>query len=103
MERYYFLFCHVDGLQTKQNNSNPDSKVEVAVYICHCVRIIREQYEMKDSADIRDIYFRALAEYNTIAQVHKKMKFIFPTNTIAHVHKIMYPKNPTIHCIIYYM
>ena len=30
---------------------------------------------MEDSANIRDSAFRALAEYNTIAHVHKKMEF----------------------------
>ena len=38
---------------------------------------IREQYEIKDSANIHDIAFRALAEYNTIAHVHKKMEFFW--------------------------
>ena len=35
----------------------------------------RERCEMGDSANIRDFAFRALAEYNTIAYVHKKMEF----------------------------
>ena len=35
----------------------------------------RERYQMEDSKNIRDLAFRALAEYNTIAHVHKKMKF----------------------------
>ena len=35
----------------------------------------RERCEMEDSANIRDSAFRALAEYNTIAHVHKKMEF----------------------------
>ena len=35
----------------------------------------RERYEMKESANIRDLAFRKLAEYNTKAHVHKKMEF----------------------------
>ena len=35
----------------------------------------RERYEMKESANIRDLAFHKLAEYNAIAHVHKKMEF----------------------------
>ena len=36
---------------------------------------IRKRYEMKYYANIRDIVFQALVEYNTIVHVHKKMNF----------------------------
>jgi hypothetical protein len=35
----------------------------------------RERYELRESANIRELAFRELAEYNTVAHVHKKMEF----------------------------
>ena len=34
-----------------------------------------ERYALRESATIRDLAFRELAEYNTIAHIHKKMSF----------------------------
>ena len=35
-----------------------------------------ERYALRESATIRDLAFRELAEYNTIAHIHKKMSFL---------------------------
>jgi hypothetical protein len=76
----------MDGLKRSKSIRNRIAKSRLPYMSALAPAFFREQYELRESANICELVFRELAKYNAVVHVHKKLNFL---ETLRHFLSIM--------------